>query len=253
MDRNSKATLFGRIAYAGRVGKERERWCKDYITLKTKQLGNIETDQVRHASEINKQISCSKGCSYCCSQHIGVSLQDGDAIVYWLHLHQDIRDGFMDRYPAWRESLRRHEAVYQQVNEAVAASIVNPNDPSTIKELTQKAKSYQELNVLCPFLDQEICSIYPVRPFVCATYVVVSPPDQCKASSIKAPEQLSSVCQPTAPPYFYGSEDALILSSLPLLLYEIIKVGFIYLNDIPGLDGLEKEVFSDPEIQKLMR
>jgi len=249
----SPIAISTRIAYAGRVGRERKKWCKDYIAWKTDQFDKMTADQAHRVLAIGKRISCSKGCWFCCSQHVGASLEECDAIVYWLHLHQDVREGFMARYPAWRSRLCEHEAVFQQVSQAGSVSMSRPHDLPAREEFMQKAENYGQLNVLCPFLDHGICSIYPVRPLVCATHVVVSPPDQCKSSSMEAPMLLLGATAPIQPPYFRGSPDTVIFSPAPLLVCEIINGGFIYLNDLPGLAGLENEAFGDLEILALLR
>jgi hypothetical protein len=43
-----------------------------------------------------------------------------------------------------------------------------------------------------------------------------------------------------------------MFSPAPLLVYEIINAGFFYLNDLPGMNGLEHEAFSDPDIRAAM-
>ena len=249
----SPAAISGRIAYEGRVGRERKEWCQNYIDWKTDQIEKITANNRRMAETAGKRISCSKGCWFCCSQHIGASLQECDAIVYWLHLHQDGREAFMARYPTWRSRLREHEAVFQQLNQATSVSMSSPYDVPARETFMKKAKEYRQLDTMCPFLDDTVCSIYPVRPLVCASQVVVSPPENCKSSSTECPIILLSASAPALqPPYFRGPKDTVVFSAAPLLVYEIINGGFIYLNNVPGFDGIEDEAFSDPQIRALL-
>ena len=48
-------------------------------------------------------------------------------------------------------------------------------------ELPDRAisKAYFREQIACPFLEDEGCSIYPVRPSICREYMVVSPPQNC--------------------------------------------------------------------------
>lgn len=247
---SSPAEMNRRIAYEGRVGWERKEWCEGFIFWKTEQLGKITTGQKQIEASTGNRISCSKGCWFCCSQHVGASLQECDAIVYWLHKHEDVCKAFLSRYPAWRSRLHDNEDVFQQVNQAGRASLSQPHDIQAHEKFMQKGEAYRQLNILCPFLGDGTCSIYPVRPFVCASYVVVSPPEYCKSSSNKDPILLLGAPSPALQlPYFRGPKDFVMFSPAPLLVYEIINGGFIYLNDLPGLNGLENEAFSDPMIR----
>jgi Fe-S-cluster containining protein len=250
----SPAEFNKRIAYEGRVGRERKEWCEDFISWKSDQLNKIIAGQKQIERDTGNRISCSKGCWFCCSQHVGASLQECDAIIYWLHQHEDAREAFLTRYHNWRNRLRGHEDVFQQVTQAGSISLSQPNDARTREVFMQKAESYGRLNILCPFLDQGSCSIYPVRPFVCASQIVVSPPENCKPSIDKVPILLLGAPSPAPhPSYFRGPRDSVMFSPAPLLVYEIINGGFIYLNDLPGLNGLENEVFNDPKIRDLMK
>lgn len=250
---DSPAAINSRIAYEGLVGRERKEWCEDYIAWKAAQLHEMAVGQRRAEADSGKQISCVKGCSFCCSQHVAASLQECEAIVYWLHQHKDQREAFIARYTAWRSSLRGHEEVFQEATQAGSMSMSNPFDVSAREFFMQKAEAYGQLNITCPFLDNGVCSIYPVRPFVCASHVVVSLPEHCKPSRPERPALLLGAPAPAVePPYFRGPRDSVMFSPTPLLVYEIINGGFIYLNDLPGLAGLENEAFADPEIRALL-
>ena len=252
----STLDLSRQIAYAGDLGGERKKWCEDFIIWKTAQLDKISAEQSRTEASTGRRISCSKGCWFCCCHHVGATLQECDAIVYWLHAHDDVRAAFLMRYHDWRNRIREHEDLFQQVNQAITASFGKPVDPQVREALISKAKAYQDLNILCPFLDlaAHTCSIYPVRPFVCAHYVVVSPSENCKCSSGIDPTVLLGTSTPELqPPYFRGPKDGVVFSPAALLVHEILNGGFIYINDLPGFAGLEQEAFSDPEIRALVR
>jgi Fe-S-cluster containining protein len=250
----SPAELNKLIAYEGRVGGERKEWCEGFISWKTDQLEKITAGQKQIETSTGNHISCSKGCWFCCSQLVSASLQECDAIVYWLYQHDDVRKAFLSRYPNWRKCVRDHEDLFQQANHAGSVAFSQPNDDRAREVFMQKAEAYGRLNILCPFLDQGSCSIYPVRPFACAGHIVVSPQEHCKPSIDNAPVPLLGAPFPAPhPPYFYGPKDNAVYSPAPLFVYEIIHGGFIYLNDLPGLNGLENEASSDPRIHARLK
>ena len=241
-------------AYEGKVGRERKEWCERFISWKKEQLKILTARQKIIEESTGNRISCSKGCWYCCSQHVGASLQECDAIVYWLYQRDDILESFLYRYRNWRNRIRKHENVFQQVAQAGSMSLSHPDDEKSHKLFIQKAEVYGQLNILCPFLQNGICSIYPVRPFVCAIQIVTSPPENCKPSVDKTPDVILGAPSPALQPsYFRGPENNLVFSPAPLIVFEIINGGYIYLNDIPGLNGLENEAFNDPKIRSLLK
>lgn len=241
------------IAYEGHVGRVRKEWCEGFISWKTDQLEKLTTRQKQIETSNGNHISCSKGCWFCCSQHVSATLQECDAIVYWLYQHDDIFKAFLIRYPNWRKLVHDHEYVFQQANQAGSAALSQPTDERTRDVFMQKADAYGRLDIICPFLDQGSCSIYPVRPFVCAGHIVVTPPEHCKPSVDKATIPLSGAFHETQPPYFRGPKDNLIYSPVALLVHEIIHGGFVYLNDLNGLNGLEEEALTDPRIHDLLK
>jgi len=242
------------IAYESHIGKERKEWCEHFISWKTNQLKRITDGQRQIAESTGNSITCSKGCWFCCYQHVGASLQECDAIVYWLYQNEDIFNAFLKRYPDWRKSVSNYEDVFHQVTNTGNVAMNNPYDLQSVKKFMQKAEAYAQLKILCPFLEEGTCSIYPVRPFVCAEYVVSSPSEECKPSVDNIPIILKGAySREMGPPYFRGSKENVIYSPAALLVYQIIVNGFIYLNDLPSLKGIEDEVFNEPRTQLLFK
>jgi hypothetical protein len=249
----SEYEISARIAYKGKIGRDRERWCQEFIKWKEACVEKINTAQRRAASKSEQCISCSKGCNHCCSQHISASLQECEAIVYWLNQNPNHRNSFLKKYPTWREAVRKHQEVYDRMGVTSRRVIENPNDKGALEESYKAGEEYFRLNIACPFLSDGSCSIYPVRPLVCAGHVVVSPTDDCRACSKKAPELLKwSEEIETQPSYFRGAPNQLINSCAPLLVHEILRGGFSYLEKMPTLMGIKSEADTDPEIRAVI-
>src|SRR5262249_48515830 len=49
----------------------------------------------------------------------------------------------------------------------------------TKEEARDIAQRYFRLGLVCPFLEDDSCGIYPARPFVCRQYLVTSPAELC--------------------------------------------------------------------------
>jgi Fe-S-cluster containining protein len=93
---------------------------------------------------IDKEISCKKGCSNCCT--IPVHLTKSESIVI-------------------KDLANKHGV-----------------DIDRAKKQSQSKKWFQDLDVKdrkCVFLHHNVCSIYEFRPFYCRTFKVVSSPKFC--------------------------------------------------------------------------
>ena len=55
-------------------------------------------------------------------------------------------------------------------------------------QLNQLNKWYASLEMQCPFLSDNLCSIYHQRPLACGEHIVTSIPSFCKIKSNNAPE-----------------------------------------------------------------
>lgn len=240
-----------KIAYLGAVGRERKQWCEAFLFWKTKTLGQMEADLIKLAVERGKSISCRKGCSFCCSQHICATLQECEAIVFWLYQHDNERRHFLSRYPIWRNKVSGNN-VFEQLSKDAASFMNNPLASGVKDAFMKTSDEYRQLDIPCPFLVNNACSIYPIRPLVCASCVSLSPSDECRPSSATAPYMLIINSDDDQPQYFRGAGKNRITACAPLLVHEILKYGYDYLSNMPGLLGLDVEAFGDPAMRALI-
>jgi Fe-S-cluster containining protein len=115
-------------------------------------------------------ISCKAGCGACCRQVVPISEVEA----------RGIRD-LVESLPEPRRSeIRRRFAEARRRLEA--AEMLEPlRHPEQIarEERVSFGLSYFQLQIPCPFLENESCSIHPVRPIACREYLVTSPAEQC--------------------------------------------------------------------------
>ena len=92
--------------------------------------------------EVDKIISphtaCGKGCSHCCNMAVGITQWEADRIG-------------------------KHLGITPESIPEITLSTVDDYH----KQVKQSVKDY--LNVPCPFLDSNECSVYEVRPIACRT------------------------------------------------------------------------------------
>lgn len=119
-----------------------------------------------------RAVSCRKGCSACCrAQPVPVTPAEARALAAWVDAQA----------PARRDELKARFA--DRVARLDAAGLRPRLDgrapPRSAAEARAIAADYLQLGLVCPFLDDDACSVHDRRPFVCRQYLVTSPAEAC--------------------------------------------------------------------------
>jgi Fe-S-cluster containining protein len=113
--------------------------------------------------------ACRKGCATCCTRSVTMTSLEGDGIMTFLGEENRLSEL---AGPAFPPSASRLDRMGQcTTNTFVAAHLRG--------ESGEEANSW-DLRP-CPFLKEESCSIYPVRPFGCRLFASLDP---CAASGV---------------------------------------------------------------------
>jgi Fe-S-cluster containining protein len=136
-------------------------------------LGNVIIDTVSsQAQAAGRQISCKAGCGACCRQMVPLSIFEAEALTEWLR-----------SLPAERQAElaeRFHRALCALRDAGMIDRIIESEWVIEEAPMTQLAIDYFHAGVACPFLENERCSIHPIRPLACREYLVMSSPELCK-------------------------------------------------------------------------
>jgi Fe-S-cluster containining protein len=147
----------------------------------------------QEAREAGTPISCRAGCGACCRQMVPVSLFEAEALTDWF---QKLPEARRDELAA-----RFHRGLMTLRDAGVVEKLVNPDWSQDKERATQLAVDYFHAHVACPFLEDESCSIHPIRPLACREYLVTSPPELCRdpsandVSGVQLPVKLSHVLE----------------------------------------------------------
>lgn len=109
--------------------------------------------------------SCKAGCGHCCQLLVLTSKLEADAMKEYIASHFTAL-----QIAEFKEKVGKHKEIL--------SSITVNSDGSFSKESTQV---YLSSRIPCAFLDENnCCSIYEARPFICRKYIVFNPPEICK-------------------------------------------------------------------------
>jgi Fe-S-cluster containining protein len=126
------------------------------------------------ATAAGRPVSCAKGCSACCRHLVAVSLVEARALAQLVSaMPQPRQDAIRRRFAA---------ALTRLTDSGVLSRDYADLDPQfPLAELPQQrlAAAWFSLQVDCPFLEDESCSIYEDRPLVCREHQVTSPAAAC--------------------------------------------------------------------------
>jgi Fe-S-cluster containining protein len=128
---------------------------------------------VKRTEAEGKSVSCCKGCSTCCrAQPVPVTPSEAYALLRLVEKlpeprRTEIRARFADRVQRLRDA-------------GLADSFLERTGTLTKEQARDTAERYFRLGLVCPFLEDDACSIYAERPFVCRQYLVTSPAELCR-------------------------------------------------------------------------
>jgi uncharacterized protein len=238
------------IAYSGAIGWQREQFCLSYTAQKKENIIRLEAKARQEVAAQGKTISCAKGCSSCCTLFIEASLQECEAIVHYLYHHEDALQHFLLNYETWRERVAKIEHSFRKMLELrgkVAATRASREEQQTFETA---GAAYRRENLPCPFLKDDVCTIYGVRPYVCAGHVAITPPAWCEPEhpSYGQAECCGLSLRMENDMRYFIPTVGFALFNLPQMVFQILEQGYSFLSTLPGLEGLKDKVMKEPAV-----
>jgi Fe-S-cluster containining protein len=116
--------------------------------------------------------TCAKGCSMCCRlQLVPITPSEAYEILCLVEsLPEPRRSAVLERFS--ERAARLHDA-------GLAENYLEGREPENPEQARDRLGRYQELGLICPFLEDDACSIYEMRPFACREYLVTTPKEFC--------------------------------------------------------------------------
>lgn len=241
------------IAYKGQIGKQRQEFCIKYNRDKSNRIPNLQKAQLAEVSAKGLSITCKKGCASCCSLYLESSIQESEAIVYYLYQHEATLAQFLHTYPLWRKRLEESGNIHKELGKVWKSMLAMKTGSEALsinEQMNDLLGKYTKLNIQCPFLNDALCTIYDVRPYLCVSHVSTNPPEYC-GQDVPGLKFLRTVDTDTLfdLSFYYRSFSNPVVSPMALSVYEILKAGTKYLTNIPELAKIDQEFLADPEVK----
>ena len=122
-------------------------------------------------AEAGMKVSCRAGCGVCCRQFVPLSIFEAEALTAWFRAQpEDRRRQLAERF---------HQCLVQLSAAGMLDRILTEEWFAGSESAKELGITYLRLRIPCPFLEDESCSIHPIRPLICREYLVSSPPEHC--------------------------------------------------------------------------
>ncbi len=194
-------------------GSWRNGFCSGYNSLLKKTRQNAFDSLENLLLAEGKTISCRTGCTYCCYHYVAVSFAQGIVIVDYLYKRKGLLKQFLNNYETWRIE---GESITDEIDcvriHALSSSIPTHQIMEDTRGLSRR---YFKKNIRCPFLVDNKCSIYSVRPLACSGHHSVSQPNSCAPASQLKPDIRNSI------PDKENFIEIIRLAGSQLVLYEL--------------------------------
>lgn len=130
---------------------------------------------VNDAKQEERTVSCRAGCGACCRQLVPITSTEAMIVREWVESRPlEEMEAIRKRFVRVMEGLEKAGMLDRLRNRATIP------DPEATRAL---GLDYFRAGQPCPFLVEESCSIYPVRPMKCREYLVTTPAINCAAPS----------------------------------------------------------------------
>ena len=210
----------------GSHGSWRNEYCRKYNSLLEKTRQNAFNALENSLSTQGNTISCQTGCTHCCYHYVAVSFAHGIVIADYLYKSKGLLKQFLDNYEKWRID---GESIADEIDririDALSSSM---STQQLMVETRPLSNRYLESHIPCPFLVDDRCSIYAVRPMACSGHHSVSSPDCCAPGAQQKPDIRNSVPDKENLLEFMhmsGSQMMLYELTLPVMVYRILTEG----------------------------
>jgi Fe-S-cluster containining protein len=158
---------------------------------------------------------CAKGCSCCCTGNVTITALEGERILGFAvknGMEQWLADRLRQLAQAGRPRMTTNEFAHACLSGREA-------DPGTCEKLTP-----------CPFLADDVCRIYPVRPFSCRCFISISrcsatQPAQIDECYLTASTAMLQLIEHLGQKEYWGIMTDVLLSLLDISTYQGIATA----------------------------
>jgi Fe-S-cluster containining protein len=240
MDEQQQIKAIERKFYSRSDAAQIARFIEAYRRTFETMWRRADEEYLKRIKDEGKTLSCKSGCSDCCFMFIQTSLGHGIVIVDYLYTNPQKLQAFVKNYRHLnKDGLRITEEFDEDMFSRIRTKTFTMTMTPLAMDLTDK---YFDLQIPCPFLVDSRCSIYKVRPMVCAAHRTTNPALWCAKDNIE-----SNKTEEILP--FADDLNRLRQLSPPIFsVYQLNAPRLIHMLLTEGLDAVLKKTRTDLSI-----
>lgn len=135
----------------------------------------VQRLELTRVCEAGQTVSCHKGCAACCRMLVPISVPEAFVLANRMErLEPPERERLQSKLDLAQQQLARAGLLKQ------LSALAESQDPVSDEAIEPLNRAYYALRMPCPFLENEVCSIYDDRPAACRELAVTSPATDCQ-------------------------------------------------------------------------
>jgi Fe-S-cluster containining protein len=142
--------------------------------------GQIVRSSVDQATAADRNVTCRKGCSACCHYLVPLSIPES----LWLYEHVQALPSAQRR-----TVMRAFTAAAAKLFSGGRLPMLRSEEPQN-EQIRCVSGWYRALELTCPLLRQDLCSIYGQRPLACREHLSLTDPAACSDPSMLAGQRI---------------------------------------------------------------
>jgi Uncharacterised protein family (UPF0153). len=143
---------------------------------------------VGEVESAGEEISCKAGCGACCRQPVPLAEVEAYQIAELVENMPEPRRSEIKKKFAEACSYLHEKGWFERMEKFPELSI---------EQRMEIVMEYFYEGIPCPFLEDESCSIHPVRPLSCREYLVTSPAENCSKPTVGTIRQVEMRIKPS--------------------------------------------------------
>lgn len=177
-----KLNIFGKLLHIYIGAEDKLAKLSDIVPLARFLSTKIISTIKQHVNNNGDTIACHSNCSHCCRYLVPLTIPEA------MCLTEEVR-----ARPQWER--RFVEESYLLTARCILGltpkcslkkfAHIHLETGSRLKDLSDW---YGQINLPCPFLLNNLCTIYKQRPIACREHLVISSPSDCKGHSTNHPQ-----------------------------------------------------------------
>jgi Fe-S-cluster containining protein len=166
------------------------------------------------SAEVGEPIACRRGCAACCHHLVPVSVPEALRLSAEILSMPEPRDKLVQR-----KCLLTARRILRRRPPGIFAADSGDGGSDRDSRLETISRWYRNLQVVCPFLEDGLCTIYPIRPLVCREYFVKGSEKTCAGGCV--PQQVLAM------PVRIGEVLGLLASELEGTSVEVVMLPLV--------------------------